>query len=69
MNACLKLAVSLAHRIITTIEGLGQASNLHPFQVAFVEHDAFECGYCTSGQICSAQGLAGPFSSAVAAWA
>ena len=57
MNACLKLAVTLDGREITTIEGLGQAGNLHPLQAAFVEHDAFQCGYCTPGQICSAQGL------------
>ena len=56
-NACLKLAVTLDGREITTIEGLGQAGNLHPLQAAFVEHDAFQCGYCTPGQICSAQGL------------
>ena len=57
MNACLKLAVTLDGCEITTIEGLGQAGNLHPLQAAFVEHDAFQCGYCTPGQICSAQGL------------
>ena len=57
INACLKLAVTLDGCEITTIEGLGQAGNLHPLQAAFVEHDAFQCGYCTPGQICSAQGL------------
>ena len=57
VNACLKLAVSLDGCEITTIEGLGEVGNLHPLQVAFVEHDAFQCGYCTPGQICSAQGL------------
>ncbi len=57
MNACLKLAVTLDSCEITTIEGLGQAGNLHPLQAAFVEHDALQCGYCTPGQICSAQGL------------
>jgi xanthine dehydrogenase YagT iron-sulfur-binding subunit len=56
-NSCLKLAVTLDGRKITTIEGLGQPGNLHPLQAAFVEHDAFQCGYCTPGQICSAQGL------------
>ena|ERR1022692_3925534 len=56
-NSCLKLAVTLDGREITTIEGLGQPGNLHPLQAAFVEHDAFQCGYCTPGQICSAQGL------------
>ena len=42
---------------ITTIEGLAQGSTLHPLQQAFIEHDAFQCGYCTPGQICSAAGL------------
>ena len=56
-NSCLKLAVALDGARITTIEGLGQPGNLHPLQAAFVEHDAFQCGYCTPGQICSAQGL------------
>ena len=57
INSCLKLAVSVDGAEITTIEGLGQPGNLHPLQAAFVEHDAFQCGYCTPGQICSAQGL------------
>jgi len=42
---------------ITTIEGLAQGDRLHPMQAAFVEHDGFQCGYCTSGQICSAVGM------------
>jgi xanthine dehydrogenase YagT iron-sulfur-binding subunit len=42
---------------VTTIEGLAQGNALHPLQRAFIEHDAFQCGYCTSGQICSAAGL------------
>ena len=42
---------------ITTIEGLGAGASLHPLQKAFIEHDAFQCGYCTPGQICSAAGL------------
>jgi xanthine dehydrogenase YagT iron-sulfur-binding subunit len=42
---------------ITTIEGLASGSDLHPMQAAFVEHDGFQCGYCTSGQICSAVGM------------
>ena len=42
---------------VTTIEGLAQGSTLHPLQQAFIEHDAFQCGYCTPGQICSAVGL------------
>lgn len=57
INACLKLAVTLDGAEITTIEGLGQPGNLHPLQSAFREHDALQCGYCTPGQICSAQGL------------
>jgi xanthine dehydrogenase YagT iron-sulfur-binding subunit len=42
---------------VTTIEGLAQAGKLHPLQQAFIDHDAFQCGYCTPGQICSAAGL------------
>ncbi len=57
INSCLKLAVTLDGSEITTIEGLGQPGKLHPLQAAFIEHDAFQCGYCTPGQICSAQGL------------
>ena len=57
INSCLKLAVTLDGAEITTIEGLGQPGMLHPLQAAFIEHDAFQCGYCTPGQICSAQGL------------
>ena len=57
INSCLKLAVTLDGCVITTIEGLGQPGNLHPLQASFIEHDAFQCGYCTPGQICSAQGL------------
>ena len=56
-NSCLKLAVSLDGAAVTTIEGLGEPGRLHPLQAAFVEHDGFQCGYCTPGQICSAQGL------------
>jgi xanthine dehydrogenase iron-sulfur cluster and FAD-binding subunit A len=54
-NSCLKLAVTLDGREITTVEGLGQPSNLHPHQTASVEHDPFQCGYCSPGQICSAR--------------
>ena len=57
INSCLKLAVTLDGSDITTIEGLGQPGELHPLQAAFIERDAFQCGYCTPGQICSAQGL------------
>ncbi|WNY84973.1 aldehyde dehydrogenase iron-sulfur subunit [Cronobacter dublinensis] len=53
VNACLTLAVMHEGAQITTIEGLGTPDNLHPMQAAFVEHDGFQCGYCTPGQICS----------------
>jgi xanthine dehydrogenase YagT iron-sulfur-binding subunit len=54
VNSCLSFAVMHANDEITTIEGLGQPGNLHPMQAAFVEHDGYQCGYCTSGQIMSA---------------
>ena len=57
INACLTLAVMLEGDDITTIEGLGAASALHPLQAAFITHDGFQCGYCTAGQICSAVGM------------
>jgi xanthine dehydrogenase YagT iron-sulfur-binding subunit len=59
INSCLALAVQYQGRAITTIEGLGAPGHLHPLQAAFVEHDGFQCGYCTPGQICSAVGMAG----------
>jgi xanthine dehydrogenase YagT iron-sulfur-binding subunit len=59
INSCLALAVQYEGRSITTIEGLGSPGSLHPLQRAFVEHDGFQCGYCTPGQICSAVGMAG----------
>ena len=55
-NACLLLAVAAQGAEITTVEGLAEDGELHPVQRAFVEHDAFQCGYCTPGQICSAVG-------------
>ena len=54
LNSCLTLAVMHEGDRITTIEGLGTPDKLHPMQAAFVEHDGFQCGYCTPGQICSA---------------
>jgi xanthine dehydrogenase YagT iron-sulfur-binding subunit len=54
INACLALAVAHAGDRITTIEGLATGASLHPVQAAFIEHDGFQCGYCTPGQICSA---------------
>ena len=56
--SCLSLAVQYEGRSITTIEGLAQDGALHPLQQAFIEHDGFQCGYCTPGQICSAIGMA-----------
>ena len=57
VNACLSLAVMHEGDEITTIEGIGQPGALHPVQSAFVAHDAYQCGYCTSGQIMSAVAL------------
>jgi xanthine dehydrogenase YagT iron-sulfur-binding subunit len=54
VNSCLSFAVMHAGDEITTIEGLGQPDRLHPMQAAFIEHDGYQCGYCTSGQIMSA---------------
>jgi xanthine dehydrogenase YagT iron-sulfur-binding subunit len=57
INSCLKLAVTADGAHITTIEGLAADGGLDPLQRAFIEHDAFQCGYCTPGQICSARAL------------
>jgi xanthine dehydrogenase YagT iron-sulfur-binding subunit len=57
INSCLTLAVMKDGAQVTTIEGLAHGDALHPLQQAFIEHDAFQCGYCTPGQICSAVGL------------
>ena len=56
INSCLTLAVMHQSAKVTTIEGLGTPSRLHPMQAAFVKHDGYQCGYCTPGQICSAVG-------------
>ena len=55
--SCLTLAVTKDGASVTTIEGLARDGTLHPLQQAFLDHDAFQCGYCSSGQICSAAGL------------
>jgi xanthine dehydrogenase YagT iron-sulfur-binding subunit len=55
--SCLTLAVMKDGSSITTIEGVAEGEQLHPLQKAFIEHDAFQCGYCTPGQICSAIGM------------
>ncbi|WFU74949.1 MULTISPECIES: (2Fe-2S)-binding protein [unclassified Bradyrhizobium] len=57
VNSCLMLAVMTDGAEITTVEGLASDGALHPLQQAFIDHDAFQCGYCTPGQICSAAGL------------
>src|SRR5437660_5071767 len=57
VNSCLALAVAHQDSEIVTIEGLADDGNLHPLQRSFIEHDAFQCGYCTPGQICSAVGM------------
>jgi len=57
INSCLTFAVMFDDRRITTIEGLATGGTLHPLQQAFIDHDAFQCGYCTPGQLCSAAGL------------
>src|ERR1700719_1549459 len=59
INACLALAVQYQGRAITTVEGLGGEGGPHPLQRAFIEHDGFQCGYCTPGQLCSAVAMAG----------
>lgn len=57
INSCLSLAMMHVDYEITTIEGIGSPEALHPLQAAFIEADGFQCGYCTSGQICSALGM------------
>jgi xanthine dehydrogenase YagT iron-sulfur-binding subunit len=57
INSCLSLALTHEGDEITTIEGLARGEELHPMQTAFIEHDGFQCGYCTPGQICSAVAL------------
>jgi xanthine dehydrogenase YagT iron-sulfur-binding subunit len=57
VNSCLTLAIMKDGAEVVTIEGLAEGDALHPLQQAFIEHDAFQCGYCTPGQICSAVGL------------
>ncbi len=57
INSCLTLAVMHNGHELTTVEGLAQGEELHPLQQAFIDCDAFQCGYCTPGQLCSAAGL------------
>ena len=62
INSCLALAIQYDDREIVTIEGLANAAELHPLQQAFIDHDGFQCGYCTPGQICSVVGMLSEFS-------
>jgi len=57
VNSCLVLAVTVGEREVVTVEGLAEGDELHPVQQAFLERDAFQCGYCTPGQVCSAVGM------------
>jgi xanthine dehydrogenase YagT iron-sulfur-binding subunit len=57
VNSCLTLAAMTEGKKVTTVEGLANGEELHPLQAAFVKHDAFQCGYCTPGQLCSAAAL------------
>jgi xanthine dehydrogenase YagT iron-sulfur-binding subunit len=57
VNSCLALAVAHQDAQIVTIEGLAGGENVHPLQRSFIAHDAFQCGYCTPGQLCSAVGM------------
>src|SRR3984957_3226032 len=63
INSCLALAMQYEGREIVTIEGLADSGVLHPMQQAFIEHDGFQCGYCTPGQISSAVGMLSEFRS------
>src|SRR5947209_12920529 len=56
-NACLALAIAHDGTAVTSVEGLAAGDDLHPLQDAFIRHDAFQCGYCTPGQLCSAAGM------------
>ena len=63
INSCLTLAIMHEGESVTTVEGLAVQENLRPLQRAFIEHDAFQCGYCTPGQLCSATALLDEFAS------
>jgi xanthine dehydrogenase YagT iron-sulfur-binding subunit len=63
INSCLTLAMQYEGRAIVTIEGLAASGEMHPMQRAFIQHDGFQCGYCTPGQICSAIGMLTEFRS------
>ncbi len=65
VNSCLRFAVMSTDTDITTVEGLADDEGLHPIQQAFIDRDAFQCGYCTPGQLCSAVGM---LAEAAAGW-
>jgi xanthine dehydrogenase YagT iron-sulfur-binding subunit len=65
INSCLSLCIMNEGSNVTTIEGLGTASRLHPMQAAFIKHDGYQCGYCTPGQICSAVAVLGEIKAGV----
>jgi xanthine dehydrogenase YagT iron-sulfur-binding subunit len=65
INSCLSLAVMHEGSVITTIEGLGTPDHLHPMQAAFVQHDGYQCGYCTPGQIVSAVAVLGEINAGI----
>jgi xanthine dehydrogenase YagT iron-sulfur-binding subunit len=65
INSCLSLAVMHEGSVITTIEGLGTPDHLHPMQAAFVQHDGYQCGYCTPGQIVSAVTVLGEINAGI----
>lgn len=65
VKSCLTLTVTLDGRRVVSVEGLADGDGLHPLQAAFIEHDAFQCGYCTPGQLCSAVGV---LAEAAAGW-
>ena len=68
VNACLVLAVAVAGAHVVTVEGLAENGDLSRLQAAFVEHDAFQCGYCTPGQICSGVGMLAEARAGMPSW-
>ncbi len=67
-NSCLLFAAAVDGREVTTVEGLADGDDLHPLQRAFIAHDAFQCGYCTPGQLCSAVGMLAEAEGGLPSW-
>ena len=67
-NSCLLLAATVDGRAVTTVEGLADGDDLHPLQRAFIAHDAFQCGYCTPGQLCSAVAMLAEAEDGLPSW-